>query len=184
VLFKAHDINTPLRHVSEDVSVAFDSYFSRFLDVEEPAFVPLHPVEAQDSSDTASSQPKTPRNEDSQNGDKIVELGSSKESSGWLQTYVSHLSGDIQEDDDVNITEKSPRPHQPSLVAHDLIDGDLNGRNSLPGEMDDFYPELFGQIASLGDFIGMGYEIPIFPGLEQLMDGQDIWSDVLNNDMP
>ncbi|KAH6887464.1 hypothetical protein B0T10DRAFT_71539 [Thelonectria olida] len=222
VLFKAHDINTPLRHASGDVNIAFESYFSRFIDVEEPAFVPLHPAEAQDGSDTASSQPKTPRNEGSQIGDKGAELGTTKESAGWLQTYVSHLSGDFQEDEDVNGSGSLPGSHEPSLVAasvtdaepkgsslrevdgthpsaqvtdiavmsngltscagpSDLINGDLHGRNPLPEEVDDFYPELFSQIPSLGDFIGMGYEIPVFPGLGQLMDGEDIWSDALNN---
>lgn len=73
----------------------------------------------------------------------------------------------------------------PCLQAPDMMtgNGNANGRVTFLGDIDDLYPELFSQIPSLGDFIGMGHEIPIFPGLGSLMDGEDIWSDVLGNTM-
>ncbi|KAH7131119.1 C6 transcription factor [Dactylonectria macrodidyma] len=229
-LFCAHDINTPLRHVSGDLDVAFSGYFSRFVDVEEPAFVPLDPKESKDKSDAETYPHEAPKDHASTNGQGVDGSKSSEESSSWLQTYVGHLAGDIHEEDDDEINDPhatsiaevqqtnlmdpatsataraqamenlyasrtdtgtvrnmtdvsimgkgfTPYSQQPDLMAeNDVLQG--AGSGNFPGDIDELYPELFGQIPSLGDFIGMGHEIPIFPGLGSLLEGDGIWSDL------
>lgn len=227
-LFRAHDINTPLSHVSGDVDLAFSSYFSRFVDIEEPAFVPLDPKECKDKSDAEVYPHEAPKEDGPTNGQGLDQPGSAEQSSTWLQTYVGHLAGDIHDDDDDmnGLASDLAEATQASLLdlatvaaegaraggnlaaqgggagmatnaagvmmmnkgftpCPDMMtgNGNANGRVTFPGDIDDLYPELFSQIPSLGDFIGMGHEIPIFPGLGSLMDGEDIWSDVLGNTM-
>lgn len=224
MLFLAHDINTPLTHVSNDVRSAFDTYFSRFLDIEEPPLVPLNLTETRCRQETASSSVKGPKEKTTD--ETQVMPSPTEEPSGWLQTYVSHLSGDIRDGENTGGPETQMGILPPSRMASPteitvlggsggLVDEDANGTglpvlvsndaegvmgkgftpppstsNALNGltisqtlDMDDFYPELFNQIPSLGDFIGMGHEIPIFPGLGGLLDGEDIWSGVLDNNM-
>ncbi|KAF7558188.1 hypothetical protein G7Z17_g125 [Cylindrodendrum hubeiense] len=231
VLFRAHDINTPLSHVSGDLDLAFNSYFSRFIDIEEPVLIPLDPKESKDKSDAETHPHESPK-EALVNRKVSDRPESAEQSSSWLQTYVGHLAGDIHdEDDDMNgIQDQSmaddfadarqtglmkpanaagrartgenlaaqgggkgaanmagvmilSKGYTPFPQPPDEMTENGNGRVSFPGDMDDLYPELFSQIPSLGDFIGMGHEIPIFPGLGALMDGDDIWSDVLSNTM-
>ncbi|KAH7123275.1 C6 transcription factor [Dactylonectria estremocensis] len=232
-LFCAHDINTPLKHVSGDRDAAFSSYFGRFVDVEEPAFVPLDPKESKDKSDAETYPHEAPKDQASTNGQGHDGLESSENPSTWLQTYVGHLGGDIHDEEDelngphgssvteagqtslmdpataaaaraqtmenpyasradagivrsmtdVNMMGKgfTPYPPQPDLMADDdNMQG--TGSGGFPGDIDELYPELFSQIPSLGDFIGMGHEIPIFPGLESLLEGDGIWSDVDGHD--
>lgn len=55
VLFRAHDTNTQLRHASETIDQSFSSYFSRFLDLEEPTFMPLDPKNSENTSGADST---------------------------------------------------------------------------------------------------------------------------------
>lgn len=199
------------------MDLAFSSYFSRFVDVEEPAFIPLDPKECKDKSDAEVYPHEAPKGDGPITGRGLDQPGSAEQSSTWLQTYVGHLAGDIHDDDDDmnGLAEDLADATHTSLMdlatvategaraggnlgaqgvmmmnkgftpCPDMMtgNGNANGRVTFPGDIDDLYPELFSQIPSLGDFIGMGHEIPIFPGLGSLMDGEDIWSDVLGNTM-
>ncbi|KAK7428034.1 hypothetical protein QQZ08_005466 [Neonectria magnoliae] len=221
-LFRAHDISTPLRHVSGNLGLAFRNYFSRFVDMEEPAFVPLDPKESKDGPDADANLAGASAAEANGDGQAIDQARPEESSSGWLQTYVGHLSGDIHDEDDmIALHEEAEIGRRTSLLDHaagiaelagpeeirsgqggDMIvskgftpclqtadlmsgsaNGTANGRSSLACDIDELYPELFSQIPSLGDFMGMGQEMPIFPGLGSLLDGEDIWADVLGNTM-
>ncbi|KGO73525.1 Protein of unknown function DUF3468 [Penicillium expansum] len=111
VLFRAHDTNTRLRHASETIDASFNSYFSRFLDIEEPTFMPLDPKHSENTSRDA---------EGDENPDPVLELphetppesqeqqDSADGAPEWLQAYAGHLLGDIDTDEEQNLDE-SPR---------------------------------------------------------------------------
>ncbi|KAJ5498164.1 fungal-specific transcription factor domain-containing protein [Penicillium expansum] len=111
VLFRAHDTNTRLRHASETIDASFNSYFSRFLDIEEPKFMPLDPKHSENTSRDA---------EGDENPDPVLELphenppesqeqqDSADGAPEWLQAYAGHLLGDIDTDEEQNLDE-SPR---------------------------------------------------------------------------
>ncbi|KPM41935.1 hypothetical protein AK830_g4619 [Neonectria ditissima] len=221
-LFRAHDISTPLRHVSGNPNLAFRSYFSRFMDIEEPAFLPLDDPKSRDGPDSISNA-EAPGADVNASGPATDQAAQAESSSEWLQTYVGHLSGDIHDEDALDEFPEPASMGRKGLLDHalgvaepagteekrngqsadlagamvvskgfapcsqptDLMSGTANdpgnGRSSLACDIDEMYPELFSQIPSLGDFMGMGQEMAIFPRLGSLMDGEDIWADVLGN---
>ncbi|KAF7524469.1 hypothetical protein PCG10_005729 [Penicillium crustosum] len=127
VLFRAHDTNTRLRHASETIDQSFNSYFSRFLDLEEPTFMPLDPKNSENiSGDTeGDDDPEPIRQLQDENPTGSQEQPESGEKAPeWLQAYAGHLSADIDTDDEQNPDES---PHNsgvyidPSLQAMGTI---------------------------------------------------------------
>ncbi|KAJ5788305.1 fungal-specific transcription factor domain-containing protein [Penicillium paradoxum] len=106
LLFRAHDTN----YASEISDHSFDNYFSRFLNIEEPTFMPLQPKTSDTTSednegDGEHGRTKHVQNEEEERADETVPANSAPE---WLQAYAGHLSGDIESDDEES-PDESPR---------------------------------------------------------------------------
>lgn len=119
VLFCAHDSNTRLEHASETIDLSFKSYFSRFLEIEEPAFMPLGPKDSDTTSggvrgNNSPGHITEPQDEDPIESQRQGESAPTDTVPEWLQAYAGHLSGDIGSDDEQNPAGESPR----SSVAH------------------------------------------------------------------
>jgi hypothetical protein len=94
--------------------LAFNSYFSRFLDIEEPAFMPLDPKDGDTPGDAGGDnepggiiEPETEGRVGSQ--EQRDESIPANAGPGWLQAYAGHLSGDIDTDDEMDAADNSPR---------------------------------------------------------------------------
>ncbi|KAJ5170427.1 fungal-specific transcription factor domain-containing protein [Penicillium coprophilum] len=111
VLFRAHDTNTRLRHASEVIDMSFHNYFSRFLDIEQPPFMPLHPTDNENTPGNTGGNNESKSIAKSQNDHPTgsqEQQDFAKKAPEWLQAYAGHLSGDIDTDDEQNADE-SPR---------------------------------------------------------------------------
>ncbi|OQE39049.1 hypothetical protein PENCOP_c007G01356 [Penicillium coprophilum] len=128
VLFRAHDANTRLRHASEIIDMSFHSYFSRFLDIEEPPFMPLHPKHSDNTPENMGGNNESESIAKSQNDHPSRSQGQqdlANRAPEWLQAYAGHLSRDIDTDDEQS-TDESPRSStvhidQPPLQANSTM---------------------------------------------------------------
>ena len=84
---------------TKPIEELFNGYFSRFTDIQEPAFVPLDPDNSDSPNDNSvdkESAERTERPAENNQGDN--EQSKDKPSDGkpqWLQAYAGHLSEDI-----------------------------------------------------------------------------------------
>lgn len=137
-LFRAYYMDTRLTHASETVDVAFNSYFSRFLDIDEPVFMPLDPNDSYTSEDAEGSHQRNGVPEQSSNGISAESRAQDQSSAldagpEWLQAYAGHLSGDIEEGDDVETNDNTScytaihaEPVQTGTVAQEIPDPNIN----------------------------------------------------------
>ncbi|KAK8143439.1 hypothetical protein G3M48_007245 [Beauveria asiatica] len=104
ILSQAHDSSIRPALTSDDLDLAFRGYFSRFIDIREPTFVPLDPRE-KDTPRGAIGTPESVQSQerclekDSNNSD-LPNTTTSDKNSDWLKAYAGHLSGDIEPDSD------------------------------------------------------------------------------------
>lgn len=115
VLFKVHETNTGLRHPLDSVEAAFGSYFSRFVDIEEPTFMPLGPKDTEttdedeedeeaDNRDNGSGAVQSPQNPPEKEGAERIRPETTSNGPEWLHAYAGHLSGDIDAGEDLEST--------------------------------------------------------------------------------
>lgn len=127
-------MDTRLRHESETVDVAFNSYFSRFIDIDEPAFIPLDPKDSFTPQDGERShkpngvpqQPSNGNSGESRDQDQNVTSDARPE---WLQAYAGHLSGDIEDGEDTEANNKTSchtELAQTEIMAQAIPDPPIN----------------------------------------------------------
>ena len=108
-LFRVHDTNTPLTHLTEGIDAAFHDYFSRFVGIDEPSYVTLHPKTS--NKPLERQEPTSPLSDDHRN--ELSERPDNRDS--WLQSYVSHLDENISGDEsEVIAIEKEVVPRTPA----------------------------------------------------------------------
>ncbi|KAM3437816.1 hypothetical protein NHJ13734_004462 [Beauveria thailandica] len=104
ILSQAHDSSIRSALTSDDLDLAFRGYFSRFIDIREPTFVPLDPRE-QDTPRGAIGTPESVQSQErclekNSNNSDLPNTTTSDKNSDWLKAYAGHLSGDIEPDSD------------------------------------------------------------------------------------
>ncbi|KAJ5187447.1 C6 transcription factor [Penicillium cf. viridicatum] len=119
-------------------------YFSRFLDIEEPTFMPLDPKNNENASgDTEGDDEPGPirQLQDENPAGSQEQPDSTERAPEWLQAYAGHLSGDIDTDDEQN-PDKSPRNSgvciDPPLQARSTITQMIPGPAFHDGQGQEF----------------------------------------------
>ncbi|KAF3797071.1 hypothetical protein GCG54_00009039, partial [Colletotrichum gloeosporioides] len=101
VLIRVHDINIPLKHVSgSPVEDVFSTYFSRYVDIKEPKWVPLIPSSVSDAQGRVGEDILSGQGDHRPIVDKAqIDPGHDSQCKGnWLHSYARHLSEDIEPD--------------------------------------------------------------------------------------
>lgn len=115
MLFRVHDINTPLTHQMSSPEDAFSSFFGRYLSIQEPGFVPLDPKGWQLPRLSSSDDPPDQRPEQP---DEVVQKAAEEGKDDWIMVYTSHLEGD------------KPSEQDTDLVAQREMDGARSEKSS------------------------------------------------------
>ncbi|ATY66324.1 C6 transcription factor [Cordyceps militaris] len=106
VVIQAHDPNTKPTLTSDNIDMVFNDYFSRFINIQEPAFVPLEPRDKDTPKDAIealqSNRSIDCQKEISPKNNNWADIATSKRDSEWLQDYSGHLSGDIESESAVD----------------------------------------------------------------------------------
>ncbi|KAB5580364.1 hypothetical protein GE09DRAFT_435504 [Coniochaeta sp. 2T2.1] len=125
-VLRAHDTNTTrLSHLdgSGTSDLSFNSYFDRFLDLEEPAFMPLDPRDGGIPWEDPSIGDRDSGGEVQNVNEALPEETVPEDTSSvWLQAYTEHLCGDIDVDD---MDEQNSRDQSQACPA-------VQGTESLP----------------------------------------------------
>ncbi|KAH9227495.1 hypothetical protein K456DRAFT_42046 [Colletotrichum gloeosporioides 23] len=114
VLIRVHDINVPLKHVSgSPVEDVFSTYFSRYVDIKEPEWVPLIPSSVSNAQGRVREDVSSGQGNHQSHSDKAqIEPGHGSQcKENWLHSYARHLSEDIE-------------PHRQESTRSDTDDGD------------------------------------------------------------
>ncbi|CAK7235780.1 hypothetical protein SEUCBS140593_009396 [Sporothrix eucalyptigena] len=111
VLFRVHDINTPLRSASADPQAAFADYFARFVDLDEPSLVPLDSQEyVQGHATAAAAQRGATANKTHRSTTAQANSGADQEQPLWIQSYSGYLYEDMHSDDGTDVAVRDGKP--------------------------------------------------------------------------
>lgn len=105
--------------------MSFNSYFSRFIDLDEPTFMPIDRKVSDTTSGDTEMHDKHDPNTSQSEGQEVQEgIAGANTAPEWLQAYAGHLSGDIEtEDHNPDESSRSPAVHVellPVQANHDV----------------------------------------------------------------
>ncbi|KAF9888966.1 hypothetical protein FE257_008136 [Aspergillus nanangensis] len=195
VLVHAHDTKTLVRHLSEPVDMLFTSYFSRFVDIEEPVFMPLDlKGSGATLGDTQTSneldQMTDPRNKSQSQSEGSDTRAPASTVPEWLQAYTGHLSGDIDSDDEHNSVKGSPHRSavdmEPQPAQEIPISTFDEGQDIMNLQLGDWMTadadqEFLALFDHMPTFDELNPGMHLFPALGSLMNGANMWSDMLTD---